>query len=420
MSVRTDAPTDLDALLADATFYADPYPVLARVREESPVHWHPQGAAWLIAKYDDVEAVFRDPHRFSSYGFQNAYFEQLRPELREAAPTLERRGRAPTLITSDPPAHTRLRRLLQGAFTPKAIDALRPKITTVVDELLTDVDGASVVDFIATLAYPLPAIIIAEILGVRREDRDRFKQVSNHVLMFMNRADPNTELTVEFAQHADRSLADFREYLRGLIAASRREPGNDVIDALVHADFEGERLDEEELLANLILFLIAGHETTTNLIGNAIFLLHRHPTELERLRGDLSLMPAAIEEVLRYEAPVQRLRRVVAKDVDLAGVRLRPGEPAEVLIGAANRDPLKFEEPDVFTLERPPSPNLTFGKGVHFCIGAPLARVEASVALTSVLSRFSELRLLNDWQPSWIRTTNLRGLTALPVEVASS
>lgn len=419
MTVRTAAPSELDALLSDPAFYADPYPVLARVREESPVYWSPQGAAWLIARYGDVEAVCRDPHRFSSYGFQNAYFEQLRPELREAARTLERRGRAPTLITSDPPEHTRLRRLLQGAFTPKAIEGLRPKITEVVDELL-DAESASLVDFIATLAYPLPAIIIAEIMGVPREDRDRFKQVSNDVLMFMNRADPNTELTVEFARSADRSLADFQEYLRELIAARQHEPKNDVIGALAHAEIEGDRLGEEELLANLVLFLIAGHETTTNLIGNAIFLLLQHPAELERLRGDFSLMPAAIEEVLRYEAPVQRLRRVVGEDIDLGGVHLRRGEPAELLVGAANRDPRKFDAPEIFMLGRTPVPNLAFGKGVHFCIGAALSRVEACVALTTVLSQFPRMRLLPGWEPSWMKTTNLRGLTALPVEVSPS
>ena len=409
---------DLDELLEGASYYANPYLAYARLRAEAPVYWHAPSRIWLIARYDDVETVFRSPQLFSSYGFQNAYFENLRPELRAAAPTLELRGRTPNLITCDPPAHTRLRRLLQVAFSPKAMRDLRPRMQSTVESLLDTVSHEDVVDFVGVLAYPLPAMLIADIMGVPREDRDLFKQVSRNIVHFMARNNPNTELTVEFARQADESLTRLREYLRGLIDTRRSQPSNDVISALAGAEFEGDRLEEEELLSNLVLFLVAGHETTTNLIANGIFLLLRHPEQLQLLRDNREMLDPAIEEILRFEAPVQRLRRVVAQNTELSGVTLPKGEPAEVLVGSANRDESKWVEPERFDVQRAPFPNLAFGKSLHFCIGATLAHLEGTVAFSAVLDRFPKLELAADWQPSWATTTNLRTLKSLPVKVA--
>ena len=409
---------DLDELLDGEFYYANPYPVYTRLRAEAPVYWHAPSGTWLIARYDDVETVFQSPQLFSSYGFQNAYFENLRPELRAAAPTLELRGRTPTLITCDPPAHTRLRRLLQGAFSPKAMQDLRPRVQSTVESLLDTVSHEDVVDLIGALAYPLPAMIIADIMGVPRKDRDLFKQVSRNIVHFMARNNPNIELTVEFSRQADESLARLRHYLRGLIETRRNQPCGDVISKLVEAEFEGDRLAEEELLANLVLFLVAGHETTTNLIGNGIFLLLRHPEQLQLVRDNPEMLAPAIEEILRFEAPVQRLRRVVAQNTELSGVTLPKGEPAEVLVGSANRDESKWVEPERFDVTREPFPNLAFGKSLHFCIGAAVARLEGTVAFSEVLDRFPKLELAADWQPSWATTTNLRTLKSLPVKVA--
>ena len=418
MGVQSSRPSGhLDELLEGASYYADPYPVYIRLRADAPVYWHAPSGIWLIARYDDAEAVFRSPQQFSNYGFQNAYFENLRPELRAASPTLELHGRTLTLITRDPPAHTRLRRLLQVAFSPKVMQELRPRMQSTVESLLDAVTHEDVVDFVNALAYPFPAMVIADIMGIPREDRDLFKQVSRNIVHFMCRNNPNVELTVKFARQADQSLARLRQYLRGLIDARRSQPRDDVISALAWAEFEGDRLGEEELLANLVLFLVAGHETTTNLIANGIFLLLRHPEQLQLLRNRREMLAPAIEEILRFEAPVQRLRRVVAQDTELNGVTLPKGEPAEVMVGSANRDESKWVEPERFDIEREPFPNLAFGKGIHFCIGAALARLEATVAFSEVLDRFPKLELAADWQPSWATTTNLRTLKALPVKV---
>ena len=418
MDVHSSRPSGtLDHLLEGVSYYSNPYPVFARMRAEAPVYWHGPSGIWLIARYDDVDSVFRSPQLFSSYGFQNAYFENLRPELRTAAPTLELRGRTPTLITCDPPEHTRLRRLLQVAFSPKAMQGLQPRVQSTVEELLDAVSHEEVVDFVSALAYPLPAMIIADIMGVPREDHGLFKEVSRNIVHFMARNNPNTELTVAFACEVEESLVRLREYLRGLIEARLKEPRTDVISALAGAEFEGDSLGEEELLANLVLFLVAGHETTTNLIANGICLLLRHPEQLQQIRDDRELLAPAIEEMLRFEAPVQRNRRVVAQDTELGGVALSAGEPAEVLVGSANRDETKWVVPDTFDIGREPFPNLAFGKSLHYCIGAALARLEATVTFTEVLDRFPKMELPEGWEPTWATTTNLRTLESLPVKV---
>jgi cytochrome P450 len=408
---------EIDRLLDGPAFYVNPYPVFARMRTEAPVYWYPGSRSWLITRYDDVDLVCRSPKLFSSYGFQNAYFDNLRPDLRAAAPTLELRGRTPTIITSDPPAHTRVRRLLQVAFTHGAIENLRPRVQAIVDDLLDAVKNDDVIDIVAALAYPLPAMVIADIMGVPRADRDLFKQVARDVVLFMARNNPNAELTVESARESDQSLARFREYLRQLMAARRAEPRDDVVSALVHAEFEGDRLGDEEILANLVLFLIAGHETTTNLIANGIFLLVLHPDQLQLVRERRDALSPAVDEILRFEAPVQRLRRVVAEDVEMGGVKLRKGQPAEAVVGSANRDESKWDEPDRFDILRKPFPHLAFGKGVHFCIGANLARLEGTIALEEMFNRFNQLTLPSDWEPEWATTTNLRTLKSLPIKV---
>jgi cytochrome P450 len=407
----------LDSLLEGDAYYQSPYPAFARLRDESPVHWHDASRSWLVARWDDAEEVFRAPRRYSSYGYQNAYFERLRPELRAEAATLELRGRTPTLITCDPPQHTRLRRLLQTAFTPKAIEALRPRVEALVAELLETFSGRPRADLVAALAYPLPAMMIADILGVPRQDRDRFKQVSSNVVRFMNRTNPNSELSVEFARTADRSLADFRAYLRALIEAHRGRPRDDLLSTLIEAEFDGDALAEEELLANLVLFLIAGHETTTGLISSAVYVLLEHPDQLEAVRADRTRLPAAAAEALRYESPVQRARRVVSEDVTLGSVTIRAGEPAEILIGSANRDPERFERADEFDIARERVPSLAFGKGVHRCIGESLALLEAETALAALLDDYPFLALEPGWEPEWSRLTNLRCLTTLALSL---
>jgi cytochrome P450 len=336
---------------------------------------------------------------------------------------MEWRGRTPTIITSDPPSHTRVRKLLQAAFSPRAILALRDTAQAVVDEMLDSVAGQSSFDFVETLAYPLPAIMIADIMGVPREDRGQFKTIARTVMRFFARANPNSELTVEFAKESDAALAEFRDYLAALLAERRRSPQDDAVSTLVHAEIDGDRLSEEELIVNLVLFLMAGHETTTNMLSTGLRLLLEHPEAMARIRENRDLLPVAIEEVIRYDAPVQRLRRVVKEDVELAGVQLRAGDPLEVVVGSADRDEAVYDQPDVFDIDRfqpdrHAPPHLAFGKGAHFCIGANLARLEGVVALGTVLDRFKDIGLAEGWTPSYFEVTNVRGVTALPIEVA--
>ncbi len=418
MEATTSRPQGfLDHLLTKESIYSDPYPAYTRLRAEAPVYWYAPARVWLIARYDDVDTVFRTPQIFSSYGFQNRYFEKLRPELREAAPTLELRARTPNLLMSDPPNHTRLRRLLQIAFGRKAVDEMRPRVQAIVDDLLDQVRHVDTVDFVANLAYPLPAMVIADIMGIPREDREIFHEISRDIGLFNCRHTPNEELTVEFARATEQSFVRFRDYLRDRIEARRREPREDLISALVHAEFEGDRLTDEELLSNLVIFLIAGHETTSSLIANALYLFARHPEQLRLVREQRELFGPALDEILRYENPVPRQRRVLLQDTELSGVVLRKGDPAEVLVSSANRDEAKWDDAEKFDITRKPFPHLSFGKGIHYCIGAPVARLEATIALTEVLNRFPRLELPPDWTPTWGTLTHVRSPTSLPLRV---
>lgn len=409
--------TDLDELLENPLFYQNPYPTFSRLRAESPVHWHRATQAWLVSRYDDTDHVFRSPKLFSNYGFQNAFFENLYPELRAAAPTLELRGRSPSILTSDPPAHTRLRRILSTVFTPKAVADCRPRVQALVDTLLDSVKNQEVIDFVDALAYPLPIMMIADIMGLPREDCSVFKELSANILNFMSRSNPNSELKVEFAENADSSLVRVREYLRNVIVDRRGRPGADLISILSLADLEGHPLTEEELLSNLVLFLVAGHETTTSFLANGILLLTLHREQFELIKARRELLAAAIEEILRFESPVQRQRRVATEDVELGGVTIRKGQPLEVLIGSANRDESRWSGADQFDILRKPIPHHAFGRGIHFCIGAPLARLEGDVVFNNLLSRFAEFEMVKPDGPDWVKNTNSRTPRALPIRV---
>lgn len=409
------AEREIDELLVDPSIYDDPYPAYARLRDESPAHWDAAVGQWLITRYDDVHDVFRDTRRFSSFGWQVRYFERVPDAVRIRVPTLEQRGATPNLVTSDPPAHTRVRRMLQAAFTPKAVEALRGRVEALVHDLLDEAERHGELDLVEDLAFPLPASMIADLLGARREDRESFRLWAQQVMAFMSRASPATELTPEIADAAETALTDLYAYWRTIIAERRREPRDDIVTAIVSPDRDGDVLGEQEILGNFALFLTAGHETTTGLIGNGLLALLQHPEQLAAIRREPALLDVAIDEMLRFEAPVQRLRRTVREDVELHGRHLRQGEPVELIVAAANRDARRFERPDEFDIHRDPSAQLAFGKGVHRCLGASLARLEASVAIGEVLRRYPGLRLRDGARPAWLRSTVLRNLTALPV-----
>ena len=388
---------------------ANPYPLYRQLREQDPVHWSELMASWVLTRYDDVEAVLRDP-RFSTARRRtgNRFTEQLMEMQEQMGPI----GQATTMLRADPPEHTRLRNLVSKAFTPRAIEAMRPHIQQIVDELLDAVEGSDRFDLIHDLAYPLPVIVIAEMLGVAPEDRDRFKRWSGDIAATLG----GPMLSPEVIQQAIASSREMTDYFRGVIEIRRKEPEDDLLSALIAAKEQGEALSEHEVLATCVLLLVAGNETTTNLIGNGMVALLQHPDQLEQLRDDPSLTESAVEEFLRYDGPVQATGRTATEDVEVGGTVIKEGQVAFTLLGAANHDPAQFANPDTLDITRKDNRHLAFGHGIHFCLGAQLARVEAQVAFETLLRRFPDLKLGAD-EVEWGGAFILRGPKALPLAV---
>ena len=388
----------------DPVTRADPYLVYRRLREEDPVHRSPLGI-WILSRYADIEPRLRDPN-FSN-DIRNASTLPL-----AAAPGVEDRieRRSKVMLFVDPPDHTRLRGLVNKAFTPRTVEALRPRAQEIVDDLLGRVEGEGGMDLIADLAYPLPVIVIAEMLGVPPEDRDVFHKWSTDLARSL---DPL--LPPELMDVIERSADEFTEYFAKLIAQRRANPGDDLLSALVAAEQSGDRLSEEELLSTCILLLVAGHETTMNLIGNGMLALLRHPDQLDRLRADPSLVPNAIEELLRYDGTVQMTGRTAKARIEIAGNTIEAGEICILLIGSANRDPERFNDPERVDVMRSDIKHLAFGAGAHYCLGAPLARVEAHIAFKELFRRLPPSLRLATEEPEWRDNIVLRGLKSLPL-----
>ena len=382
----------------------DPYPAYAALRERDPVHRSRLLNAWLFSRHADADAVLRDHRNFGS-------------DPRKA--TLSRRQRkllppdeALTMLTLDPPDHTRLRSLVTKAFTRAAVEAYEPRIRTVMGSLLDDIDDPSAFDLIEAVAQPFPIIVIAEMLGIPPEDRARFK------LWSAQRA----RLLEPTASMRDRRIAaaasrEFNAYFRALFAERRQEPRDDILSALLRAQHEGDRLSEQEMLNMLRLLLIGGNETTANLIGNGVLALIRNPAELARLRADPGLIPSAVEELQRFDTPVQATFRRTLADCEVNGVALGRRDTVVVLLGSANRDPEAFEHPDRLDVARAGPPHLSFSRGIHHCLGAALANLEGRIALETLLERFPKIGLLGP-RPRFRPNVVLRGLRSLPLRCA--
>ncbi len=408
MTATTRDPLSVVHLLEPALL-ADPYPFYHRLRREDPVHWDEEMGYWAVTRYADVVAALRDP-RLSAARTAPSVDAWLPPELHEAlGPVVHAIMRQ--MLFLDPPDHTRLRGLVNKAFTPRAVEAMRAHIQQIVDGLLDRIQesGRTEIEVIAELAYPLPAIVIAELLGVPPEDRDQFLLWSNDFGLIL---DDTT--APEETMRAMYGVADFIVYFRRIIEDRRAAPRDDVMGALIAAEEAGDRLSTDELLGNCILLLAAGHGTTTHLIGNGLVALLRHPDQLDLLRADPTLSPSAVTELLRYDAPVQSTGRLVTQDMEIGGKSIRAGQGVTLRLGAANRDPAQFPDPDRLDLTRGDSRHLAFGYGIHFCVGAPLARLEGEIAFNTMLRRLPGLRLASDaltWDPGVV----FRGLSSLPV-----
>lgn len=394
--------------LASPEFKANPYPYYARLRAEAPVSrvtLPTREPAWLITRYDDAALVLKD-ERFVKDTTNAMSPEQAagQPWFRKAFKALKR-----NLLDIDPPDHTRLRSLVHKAFTPRLIEQMRDRVQALTDELLDRVQSRGRMDLIHDYALPVPTTIIAEMLGVPVEDRHKFHRWSKALVS----AASSTWGLVK----AVPNVWAFLRYLRRIIKQRRANPQNDLVSALAKAEEAGDTMSEDELLAMVFLLLVAGHETTVNLIGNGTLALLEHPNQLERLRGDPALIRPAVEELLRYASPVETAtERYAREDVTVAGVTIPRGEMVFVVIASANRDERQFADPDKLDLTREPNKHLSFGLGAHFCLGAPLARLEGQIAINTLLGRFPDLRLaVAPSELRWRRGLVLRGLEALPV-----
>jgi cytochrome P450 len=393
--VITDVPRDHPLLVQ---FRENPYPLYQYLLANAPVQWNDLLGAWTLARHADVVASLTDP-RFSA------------DRTKQAVPELAEYESAKSMLVSDPPVHTRLRALVSKAFTPRMVEQLRPRIIAIVGELLERMarrDGSA--DLIADLAYPLPVVVIAELLGVPAEDRVKFQEWSAVMAASL---DPL--VSVELANQVTVARDGLHAYLRGIIAERRRAPRLDLISALAAVEERGDVLSEPELVLMCQLLLIAGHETTVNLIGNGMLALLRQPDQFQRLREDPALITPGIEELLRFDSPVQMTGRIALEAVEIDGHTVQPGEWILPLLGAANHDPAQFADPGRLDLGRNPNPHVAFGRGIHFCLGAPLARLEGTIAIGALVRRFPNLQLAGE--PVRRNQITLRGLQSLPVTV---
>ena len=399
---------DLDQL---SLFYQaklpDPYPVYHQLRSEDPAHWSDLINAWILTRYDDVRSVSNDP-RFSS--MRAHYFMDQLPEIAQERMRPLGHQLALWLIHLDPPDHTRVRSLVHKAFAPRVVEGLRVGIHQIVNELLDGVQEAGVMDVMGDFAYPLTAAVIAELLGIAPEDRTQFRKWSDNINGFVGAA----HVTTPRAETAQRSLLELMKYLHDLLAQRRRSPKDDFMSSLIAVEEQGDKLNEEELLALCVLLLFAGHETTANLIGNALLALLRHPDQMQKLQRKPALIASAVEELLRYDSSVQRIGRVAKEAIDIGGKRIRQGEFIAAMLGAANRDPKHFAEPEELDIGRTHNNHLSFGYGKHYCIGAPLARLETQIAINTILSRFPSMRLQNP-EVEWYDNFGQRFLRSLTV-----
>ena len=390
--------------LLDPQVLANPYPLYHRLRTEDPVHWDPFLHAWVVTRYRDVVHVL---HYFSANRTPTP--EQLSAmglsALNPVAQVMVRQ-----MLFLDAPAHTRLRGLASVAFTPRRVERLRGHIQEIVDGLLDRVVHAGRADVIADLAEPMPAIVTAELMGVPVADHGQLKSWSADFAEMLGNFQHNPDRIPRVL----RSVENMTAYFRSAIREQREHPRDGLIHALMTAEVEGSRLTEEEVIANVIVTMVGGQETTTNLIGNGVLSLLRHPDQLQKLREDSSLIPSAVEELLRYESPSQHTARLAPDDVELGGRRIPKRQAVIAVMGAANRDPERFPDPDRLDITRQDNRHVAFGWAAHFCFGAPLARIEGQIAFETILRRLPNLAL--EPQPLvWRHNLGLRGLAALPV-----
>ncbi|MDH2425866.1 cytochrome P450 [Sphaerisporangium sp. TRM90804] len=391
-------------------FAAHPYDAYRELRETAPVTFFEPTGQWLVARHRDVNAALRDRRLGRSYlhvATHEEFGREAEPEFQEPFWRVIRAG----MLDVEPPVHTRLRRLVSKAFTPRMVQELRPRVRSIAQDLVDGFVERGGGDLLAEVAEPLPVTVIAEMLGVPEGDRHLLRPWSADICAMYELSPP-----VEAQHTAVRAASEFAAYLRELAALRRKEPGDDLISALAQVVDEGDSLTEDELVGTCVLLLNAGHEATVNVTGNGWWALLRNPGELERLRADPSLLPTAVEELMRWDTPLQLFERWVLEDTTIGGVDIPKGVEVALLFGSANRDPEAFADPDRLDVGRTDNPHISFGAGIHFCLGAPLARVELIESIGALLRAAPRLTLLAE--PSWKPNFVIRGLRSLEVGTA--
>jgi cytochrome P450 len=391
--------------LLDPEVLANPYPLYRQLREQDPVHWDPYLHAWVVTRYADVVTVL---HRFRAARTPapGRLDELGMGELSPVAAVMVKQ-----MLFLDQPEHGRVRRLASAAFTPRRVARLRDHIRQITEDLIDGLPADGEFDVISRLANPLPAIVTAEMLGVPTADHELLKSWSQDFAEMLGNFQHNPGRAAKVIQ----SVEEMVTYFSAAVTAEATRPTEGLINALVTAEVDGDRLTEEEIVANVIVTMVGGQETTTNLIGNGLLTLLRRPDELERLRLEPAIMPSAVEELLRYESPSQHTARLAPADAVLGDSAIPEGNAVIAVMGAANRDPERFPDPDRIDLARPDNRHVAFGWAGHFCFGAPLARIEGGLAFETLLSRFAEITLANDEEIRWRPNLGLRGLTSLRV-----
>ncbi len=402
----------LEDSLTTPEFLSDPYPLLKWLRANEPVHWNDAIGGWVVARYDDIVVTMKDTGTYSNEGRLGRAIDYLPAETKAKLAAFRDHYRTKGLLHSDPPDHTRLRSLVQKAFSPRMVELMRPRIQEIVDELLDKAASKGCMEVIQEIAFALPVTVLADIMGVPQGDRVHFQRWADSLLAFQGVNKPDLGIL----EHAQQTLIEVREYLADLIARRRKEPGKDLVSELVAAESEGQRLTQDELINTGVTLLVAGHETTTSLVGNGLFLLLSHLEQWRLLKSDRSLLPAAIEEILRFESPVARQPRVIKRDAELGGKQLHAGQMLFQLLNSGNRDEAYFDDPEEFDIRREKNRHIAFGYGVHFCIGASLSRTEGLIVFDTILRRLPDIRLVDE-KPHWdVAKRNSRVLKTLEVE----
>jgi len=394
-------------------FLANPYPIFDQMRSNDPIYWSAENSYWILTRYADILSLIQNENLSSNR--IGAHARRMPDETKKHFHPFFT-AVSSWMLMIDPPDHTRLRGLVNKAFTPRVVENMRELVQELVDDMLAAVTDRGRMDVMTDLANPLPATVIAELLGVLATDQRQFKAWSDDIALALSGIDIASTKDELFALYelAQQSFLALSDYFMDRVVELRRNPRENLLSALAQAEEQGDRLTEDELFANCVLLMIAGHETTTNLIGNGILALLQNPGQREALSSNPDLIISAVEELLRYDSPVQKMGRIALADIHVAGKQIKKGELVCFSFAAANRDPEQFESPKQLDITRKPNRHLAFGHGLHYCVGAALARLEGQIAVNSVLRSLPKIQLAHETL-EWYRNFTLRGLKSLPV-----